>query len=328
MTIFGPDISSYQAGLDLSRLADASFVIAKTTEGTYYTDADYQGWRQQAAHLGKPFVWYHFLSGEDPHAQAQHTRANVGDIGLPGMLDAEPAGSFSPSLEQMLGYIDAARDVGLNMRLIYLPRWYWQQIGSPGLTAMLDRGLELVSSSYPGGTGSAPGLYPGDGAAGWQPYGGMTPLLYQFTNQASDGGKPLDYNAYRGTVSQLISALAATSTTPPTEDHMPTFMTGEIKPGDGVTTIVCPPPANLGSAGWGNVWFSLGSDWGDAHVRVAIFTNGQGWSHIYDDVVVPAAADRVNPFGGPLPTGVQKISIQRKANPDVSLAYLIEATGR
>lgn len=49
MTVFGPDISSYQAGLNLSRLTDASFVIAKATEGTYYTDADYQGWRRQVA---------------------------------------------------------------------------------------------------------------------------------------------------------------------------------------------------------------------------------------------------------------------------------------
>lgn len=40
MTIFGPDISSYQSGLDLGRLGSASFVIAKTTEGTYYTDAE------------------------------------------------------------------------------------------------------------------------------------------------------------------------------------------------------------------------------------------------------------------------------------------------
>ena len=330
MTIFGPDISSYQAGLDLSRLADASFVIAKTTEGTYYTDADYQGWRRQAADLSKPFVWYHFLSGEDPHAQAQHTLANVGDIGLPGMLDAEPAGSFSPSLAQMIAYVDAAHGAGLNLRLIYLPRWYWQQIGSPGLSALNDRGLALVSSSYPGGSGSAPGLYPGDGAAGWQSYGGMEPLLYQFTNEASDGGQLLDYNAFRGTVSQLIAALGTASTpTPiPSEDHVPAFATGQVTPGPGAVTMVCPPPANLGTAGWGNVWFSLGSDFGDAHVRVAIFTNGQGWSHIYDDVLVSAKDDRVNPFGGPLPTGVQKISITRGANPDVPLAYLIEAASR
>lgn len=207
MTIFGPDISSYQAGLDLSRLAAASFVIAKTTEGTYYTDADYQGWRLQAARLGKPFVWYHFLSGESAAGQAAHTAANVGDPGLPGMLDAEPAGSFSPTLAQILAYIDAAHAAGLNLRLVYLPYWYWQQIGSPDLSPIAARGVQLVSSAYPGGPGGPAALYPGDVAAGWQAYGGMTPVLYQFTNQASDGGQPLDYNAFRGSVAGLQQIL-------------------------------------------------------------------------------------------------------------------------
>jgi lysozyme len=328
MTIFGPDISSYQNGLVISRLANASFVLAKTTEGTFYTDADYQTWRQQTENLGKPFVWYHFLSGEDAAAQARHTLANVGDNRLPGMLDAEPAGSFSPSLAQMIAYVDAAHAVGLNLRLVYLPRWYWQQIGSPSLSALANRGLSLVSSSYPGGSGSAPSIYPGDGAAGWQAYGGMAPLLYQFTNQASDGGQLLDYNAFRGSVAELAAALAGPTTTPPEDDDVPAFATGEIKPGQGVVTIVCPPPANFGTAGWGNVWFTLGADFGEAHVRVAIFTHGQGWSHIYDDVVVRATDDRVNPFGGPLPTGVQKISVSRGANPNVPVAYLIEAAHR
>jgi hypothetical protein len=213
VTVLGPDISSYQSALDLSRLADASFVIAKTTEGTYYTDADYQAWRIQAAQLGKLFAWYHFLSGESAAAQAQHTAANVGDKSLPGMLDAEPAGSFSPTLDQILAYIDAAHAAGLNLRLLYLPRWYWQRIGSPDLTPVAARGVHLVSSSYPGKTGSPTALYPGDSAAGWQPYGGMTPLIYQFTNQASDGGQPLDYNAFRGTATQLVAALDSASTT-------------------------------------------------------------------------------------------------------------------
>ncbi|GAA1977743.1 GH25 family lysozyme [Catenulispora subtropica] len=328
MTIFGPDISSYQSGLDLSRLSSASFVIAKTTEGTYYTDADYQAWLRQTQNLGKPFVWYHFLSGEDANAQARHTLANVGDSALPGMLDAEPAGSFSPSLAQMVAYVDAAHAAGLNLRLVYLPRWYWQQIGSPSLSAFTSRGLSLVSSSYPGGSGSAPSIYPGDGAAGWESYGGMAPLLYQFTNQASDGGQLLDYNAFRGSAGQLAEALAAPTQNPTEDDDVPAFATGEVKPGQGVVTMVCPPPANLGAAGWGNVWFSLGADFGEAHVRVAIFTHGQGWSHIYDDVTVRATDDRVNPFGGPLPTGVQKISISRVSNVDVPLAYLIEAAHR
>lgn len=221
MTIFGPDISSYQNGLDLAQLAAASFVIAKTTEGTYYTDSGYQGWRLQAARLGKPFVWYHFLSGEDAHAQVAHTVANVGDSALPGMLDVEPNGSFFPTMSQVLAYVDAAHADGLNLRLLYLPRWYWQQLGSPSLTPLADRGLRLISSSYPGGTGSPQQLYPGDGAAGWQPYGGVTPLMYQYTNQATDAGRPLDYNAFRGTPAQFAALLGAPMTTPSTGGTMP-----------------------------------------------------------------------------------------------------------
>lgn len=337
--IFGPDISSYQAGLDLSRLAAASFVIAKTTEGTYYTDDDYQGWRRQAASLGKPFVWYHFLSGEDLRAQVAHTAANIGDPNLPGMLDAEPAGNFSPSWTQILGYIDAAHAADLNLRLLYLPRWYWDQIGRPDLSVLASRRVYLVSSSYPGGTGGPTELYPGDGAAGWQSYGGATPLIYQFTNQASDGGRALDYNAFRGSVVQLRAYLEAATpapspapappaTTSLEDDDMPAFATGEIKPGADVTTMILPPPANAGSAGWGNVWFSLGSDWGQAHVRVAFYIHGEGWSHIIEDVLVPDSGERVQPLGGALPTGVQKISVMRKANPDVPLAWLIEAAHR
>jgi hypothetical protein len=211
-TVFGPDISSYQSGLILSRLAQASFVIAKTTEGTYYTDADYQGWRAQAAQLRKPFLWYHFLSDEDAAKQAAHTAANVGDPALPGMLDTEPEGKFSPSLKQIINYIDAAHAKGLNLRLVYLPRWYWEQIGSPDLSEISSRGVSLVSSQYPGGTGSPSRIYPGDGAAGWESYGGMVPLIYQFTNQASDGGQPLDYNAFRGTTARLVAVLTNTTT--------------------------------------------------------------------------------------------------------------------
>jgi len=217
MTIFGPDISSYQHGLELSRLTSASFVIAKTTEGTYYTDADYQGWRQQAAQLGRPFIWYHFLSGEDPHAQVQHTAANVGDSSLPGMLDAEPEGSFSPTLAQIIAYVDAAHAAGLRLHLLYLPHWYWQQMGSPDLSALTARGVHLVSSSYPGGTGSPAGLYPGDNAAGWQAYGGITPALYQFTDKASDGGQNIDYNAFRGTAAELATLIDGSVPGPPPE---------------------------------------------------------------------------------------------------------------
>lgn len=205
MTIFGPDIANYQAGLALDRLANASFVIAKTTEGTYYTDQSYQLWRRSAG--TKRFLWYHFLSGENLPAQVAHTKANVGDLSLAGMLDVEPAGQYSPTLAQTLGYIDEAHHQGLNLRLCYLPRWVWQAMGSPSLTGLRDRGVSLVASSYPGGAGTALQIYPGDGAAGWASYGDVTPLLYQFTSQALDAGQRIDYNAFKGTIEQFDAAI-------------------------------------------------------------------------------------------------------------------------
>ena len=151
----------------------------------------------------------------------------------------------------------------------------------------------------------------------------MEPLFYQFTNQASDGGMLLDYNAYRGTDQQF-----STLTYQPSQgDDMPACMNGQVNAGTGARTMVLVPPANFGSAGWGNVWFSLGSDFGEAHVRVAAYIHGQGW-HVVDDVTVPAAGDRINPFGGPLPQATQKISIVRNANPDVPLGWLVEAAAR
>lgn len=214
MTELGPDISSFQNGLDLSRCTSASFVIAKTTEGTGYTDANYQDWRRQAAALGKLFAWYHFLSGDDPRAQVQHTAANVGDVGLPGMLDFEPTASFRPTLAQAMAYIDAAHAAGLKLKLVYLPRWYWEEIGSPDLSPLNARGVYLVASSYLGGTGSPSQLYPGDSAAGWATYGNAKPLILQFTDRASDGGMSLDYNAFRGSVAQLASYLSTATPSP------------------------------------------------------------------------------------------------------------------
>jgi hypothetical protein len=225
LTIFGPDISSFEAGLNLALMPDASFVFAKTTEGTYYTDPDYQGWRAQAAQLGKPFAWYHFLTDEDVHAQVAHLLDKVGDKTLPGMLDVEPQPQTGsrPTLAQTLAFADAAHAAGLNLRLTYLPHWYWAELGSPSLSGLTSRGLYLVSSQYPGGTGNPEALYPGDSAAGWQPYysGGPVPLFYQYTDKASDGGKSEDFNAFRGTVAQLLSFLQASVSTGGIDDVTP-----------------------------------------------------------------------------------------------------------
>ena len=123
------------------------------------------------------------------------------------MLAVEPTGSSRPSLANVLAYVDAAHSTGLNLKLVYLPRWYWSQLGSPDLRPLADRGLHLVSSAYPGGRGTAAQISPGDNAAGWSPYGGMTPTLYQFTDAASEAGQLVDVNAFRGSLADLTAIL-------------------------------------------------------------------------------------------------------------------------
>jgi hypothetical protein len=213
MTILGPDVSSFQDGLDLGA-TPYPFAIMKISEGTYYTDKDYPGWRAQAVASGKLPIGYHFISGEDPAAQARHLAACIGDRSIPLMLDFEPTATYRPDLPQLIAVADEIDAAGMRVHLAYVPRWYWQQIGSPTLTSLSARGIALVASAYPGGTG-----YPGDSAPGWLPYGGLTPLLYQYTDHAPVGGKAVDMNAFRGTIAQLAEQLGLTTT--PTTGGIP-----------------------------------------------------------------------------------------------------------
>lgn len=206
MTILGPDISSFQAGLNVRALTDP-FVLMKCTEDVGYMDADYPGWLAQAKATGKLVVAYHFIGPSSPAAQAAHLAAHIIDRTIPVMVDFEDEGSFRPTLAQLLALNDAIAAAGLRVKLNYVPRWKWSELGSPSLAPIAARGIGVVSSAYPGGSG-----YPGDGGSGWQPYGGITPLLWQYTDAAYEGGQTVgDMNAYRGTAQQLAAFLGAPS---------------------------------------------------------------------------------------------------------------------
>ena len=69
MAMQGIDISSWQAGIDLSRVP-CDFVIVKATQGTWYVSESCDAQVQQAISLGKPFGFYHI---EDNGKQAGAT---------------------------------------------------------------------------------------------------------------------------------------------------------------------------------------------------------------------------------------------------------------
>lgn len=210
MTLIGPDVASFQAGLDLASLEDASYFLVKSTQGDNYVDPYYAGWAKQVVGTGKPLIWYHFLTTDAaPGDQAAFIKRVV-DPSLPGMLDVEPTTASAPTYAFLLSTIDACTAVGLRIKLVYLPKWYWQQLGSPSLSGLTERGVVVVSSDYPGSGGTGPAQYNADGGdqgPGWGSYGGVTPTFWQYTDSASEGAQQVDYSAYRGTAKQLSTLL-------------------------------------------------------------------------------------------------------------------------
>jgi hypothetical protein len=90
----------------------------------------------------------------------------------------------------MDGYAAKGGRVVLN----YIPRWYWSgHWGAPSLRPLEQRGAGLISSQYTSYSDSGPG---------WEPYGGVTPIIWQYTST------PRDMNAFKGTIAELAAVFA------------------------------------------------------------------------------------------------------------------------
>lgn len=76
MPLRGIDVSSYQAGIDLS-VVPCDFVIVKATEGVDYVNPDCDRAVQQAIQLGKCWGTYHYVNGPDAVAEADYYVDNI-----------------------------------------------------------------------------------------------------------------------------------------------------------------------------------------------------------------------------------------------------------
>lgn len=118
---------------------------------------------------------------------------------------AEAVGvSSRPTVQDAVQFTDRFRALGGTCWLAYLPRWYWQQLGSPSLQPFASRGLELVTSNYTGNPEEP-------GGPGWQTYGGMPPVrTWQYSaSGVVNGRRPVDLNAFRGSGSGRVEQTLA-----------------------------------------------------------------------------------------------------------------------
>jgi peptidoglycan hydrolase-like protein with peptidoglycan-binding domain len=280
MTIFYPDVSSFQAGVSFSGVPIA---MVKATEGTGYTNPDYSPAKIRAKDAGAFFCAYHFLQQGNGAAQADHA-FSVADS-TPLMLDVETETlngvTSTPSVTDVVDFVSQYRALGGVLYLLYLPRWYWADLGSPSLAPLIELGLLLVSSDYTSYSDSGPG---------WDSYGGMTPVIWQYTDTATlNGVVGVDFNAYQGTVADFESQVT-TGALPGTN---PTLQEGDTGPA--VETL----QTRLNA--WGAT-LAVNGDFGpDTLAAVKAFQAGHALS--VDGIVGPLtwAALNESPSGQPYP---------------------------
>jgi GH25 family lysozyme M1 (1,4-beta-N-acetylmuramidase) len=194
MTLYLPDISGWDAGIDLS---GALAVVIKVTQGTGYVNPYYTAQLAEARRRGAYPLAYHFLEAGNADEQADHCAAQESD--LPLAVDFEPVdppnGQSYPSITDLVRFVDRYRSHGGTSHIAYLPHWYWARgangLGGAPLKPLADLGMVLWSSSYGAYTDA-------DSGAGWQPYGGITPALWQYTSTMDFGGSQVDFSAFRG----------------------------------------------------------------------------------------------------------------------------------
>jgi hypothetical protein len=200
MPIFGLDISHHQGTFDVSRAAreGCEFFIFKATEGSGFTDSRFAENVRKARAAGKVFAAYHYQrSTVSAAAQVAHIQRVVSKD-IPVIPDVE---ANSGGVELTRDIVNRLRSTGYAVPLLYLPRWYWQQIGSPSLEGLPP----LWSSRYPDmRQGSLSDEYADVPSHYWNGYGGRPVAVLQFTSSARVAGRsPIDGNAFRGSAADL-----------------------------------------------------------------------------------------------------------------------------
>lgn len=208
MVTFGVDVSHWQGpAVDFAALRreGIEFAIIKATEGDSFTDSEFLSNLRRARAAGMLVAAYHYVRiGVSAVDQAARVRRVV-PIEVPVIPDVE---RNSGGIVLTRAVVSALRANGYRVPLLYLPRWYWAELGSPSLAGLPP----LWASRYPNNVQGALAAEWSDVPAHyWNGYGGLEVAVLQFTSSARIAGMgPLDANAYRGTREQLAALLSGT----------------------------------------------------------------------------------------------------------------------
>lgn len=194
MAIFYPDTSDYQGDISYSGcIAVCSKAGEDTAEDPYFASS-----KTRAADAGAYLFAYWMLHAGNATGQAQAAHSVVGKIPL--MLDVETIGASMPDVADVQEFLAEFLALGGICHLLYMPQWYYNDIGKPSLASLAEYDLFLVSSDYTSYSNSGPG---------WDGYGGLNVLVWQYSDDIPLNGQNVDFNAFEG---DLVDLQAFTST--------------------------------------------------------------------------------------------------------------------
>lgn len=191
MGVFGVDVSNYQSSFNFSGW---DFAFIKASEGSDFRDGRFNQHLANARANNCLVAAYHYQRDVSAQSQVNLIKSIV-PIDVPVILDVE---RNSGSLDLTREVIRLLRNEGYSVPFLYLPRWYWQSIGSPSLAGLPS----LWASWYPDyvarpreeGINMVP-------QSAWNSYGGLSVSIMQFTST------PFDQDYFPGTRDQLASIL-------------------------------------------------------------------------------------------------------------------------
>ena len=191
MGVFGVDVSNYQASFNFSGW---DFAFIKATQGNWFKDGRFNQHLTNARNAGCLVAAYHYQETSSVASQVANIKAMVPQ-GMPVIIDVERG---SGGLDITRSLVDTLRAEGYTVPFVYIPRWYWREIGSPDMSGLPN----LWASWYPDYVArprdQALAMVPG---SAWTSYGGLSVGIMQFTST------PFDQDWFPGTRDQLAAIL-------------------------------------------------------------------------------------------------------------------------
>lgn len=135
------DISDWQNGIDLERVADQlDAVVVKATENNYYVSECCDYWVQKLKKMGKPWGFYHFAGDKAPRTEAEFFVSNCENYfgsGIP-ILDWEG----EQSIDWVNEFVQRVHDLTSVWCWVYGNPWRFAQ-------GKLNENCAIWIASYP-----------------------------------------------------------------------------------------------------------------------------------------------------------------------------------